>query len=252
MGKFSGKIALVTGGSSGIGLASAQLLRQEGARLIVTGRDESRLAEAQRLLGDDTWVVQSEAGNVESINALMEGIKSRHGRLDVMLLNAGQVRATPLGQVSEALFDTMVATDLKGVFFAIQGSLPLLSKGSSIVVTTSIANQSGTPLCSVYGATKAAVRSMVRSLALSLISQGIRLNSVSPGPIDTAGFRRLDVPQDAFDAIKRDIEARSPIKRFGEPEEVAKVILFLASDDASYVAGEEIVVDGALTQVCLP
>ncbi|WP_426991367.1 SDR family oxidoreductase [Methylomonas sp. CM2] len=252
MNKLSGKTALITGGSSGIGLASAKLFLAEGARLAITGRDPERLETARQQLGDDTLALVSEAGCLNDIEALLEQVGQHFQTLDILFLNAGIAEPTPLELTTEDQFDRIMRVNFKGVFFTIQKALPMLKPGASIIVTTSITNRSGTPNFSVYAATKAALRSMVQSLGLTLIGQGIRVNAINPGPIDTEGFNRLPLPGDVFQAIKTDIEDRSPIKRFGAPEEVAKVALFLASDDSAYVVGEEIVVDGGISLVCLP
>ncbi|WGS86735.1 SDR family oxidoreductase [Methylomonas sp. UP202] len=252
MSKLSGKTALITGGSSGIGLASAKLFLAEGARLAITGRDPERLETARQQLGDDTLAVVSEAGCLNEIEALLDQVGQHFPTLDILFLNAGIAEPTPLELTTEDQFDRIMRVNFKGVFFTIQKALPMLKPGASIIVTTSITNRSGTPNFSVYAASKAALRSMVQSLGLTLIGQGVRVNAINPGPIDTEGFNRLPLPGDVFQAIKTDIEDRSPIKRFGAPEEVAKVALFLASDDSAYVVGEEIVVDGGITLVCLP
>ncbi|TAN79542.1 MAG: SDR family oxidoreductase [Gallionella sp.] len=252
MDRLKGKTVLITGGSSGIGLATARLFRAEGARLAITGRDPERLAAAQAELGSETLVIRSEAGNLTEIDSLMEQVKNSFGQLDVLFLNAAGGTPAPIELVSEAQFDETVSVNFKGIFFSIQKALPLLSGNASIIVTTSITNRTGSPNFSVYGASKAALRSLVQSLGLALISRGIRINAINPGPIDTGGFRRLPLPQDALQSIKSNIEGISPIKRFGTPEEVAKVALFLASDDSAYVVGEEIVVDGGISLVCLP
>ncbi|NJA05684.1 MULTISPECIES: SDR family oxidoreductase [Methylomonas] len=252
MNKLSGKTALITGGSSGIGLASAKLFLAEGARLAITGRDPERLETARQQLGDDTLALVSEAGCLNDIEALLEQVGQHFQTLDILFLNAGIAEPTPLELTTEDQFDRIMRVNFKGVFFTIQKALPMLKPGASIIVTTSITNRSGTPNFSVYAASKAALRSMVQSLGLTLIGQGIRVNAINPGPIDTEGFNRLPLPGDVFQAIKTDIEGRSPIKRFGAPEEVAKVALFLASDDSAYVVGEEIVVDGGISLVCLP
>lgn len=252
MGRLKGKTALITGGTSGIGLATARLFRAEGAQLAITGRDPERLAAAQEELGRETLVVRSEAGSLAEIDSLMDQVKNRFGQLDVLFLNAAGGTPAPIELVTEAQFDETIGINFKGVFFSIQKALPLLSGNASIIVTTSITNRTGSPNVSIYGASKAALRSLVQSLGLALISRGIRINAINPGPIDTGGFNRLPLPQDALQAIKSDIEGRSPIKRFGTPEEVAKVALFLASDDSAYVVGEEIVVDGGISLVCLP
>ncbi|MGZ4960359.1 MAG: SDR family oxidoreductase [Methylomonas sp.] len=252
MDKLKDKIVLITGGSSGIGLATARLFKAEGAKLAITGRDPERLAAAQRQLGEDTLTIVSEAGCLNEIEAMLAEVKQHYGSLDVLFLNAGIAEPTPLELATEEQFDNIMRINFKGVFFTIQKALPLLSPNASIIVTTSITNRNGTPNFCIYAASKAALRSLVQSLALTLIGRGIRVNAINPGPIDTEGFNRLPLPNEVFQAIKNDIEDRSPIKRFGAPDEVAKVALFLASDDSAYVVGEEIVVDGGMTLVCLP
>lgn len=252
MNKLNGKTVLITGGSSGIGLATARLFSAEGARLAITGRDPERLAAAKEQLGGDTLTIASEAGCLNDIETLLSEVKQHFQTLDVLFLNAGVAEPTPLELATEEQFDHIMRVNFKGVFFTIQKALPMLNPNASIIVTTSITNRSGTPNFSIYAASKAALRSLVQSLALTLIGRGIRVNAINPGPIDTEGFNRLPLPGEVFQAIKNDIEARSPIKRFGAPDEVAKVALFLASDDSAYVVGEEIVVDGGMTLVCLP
>ncbi len=252
MKKLEGKVALVTGGSNGIGLATAKLFAAEGAHVIVTGRDPDGLQQAREALGADALVLQSEAGDLAQVDALLAQVKERYGRLDVLFLNAGVSRPAPFELVTEEQFDQIVGLNFKASFFTIQKALPLMGNGSSVVVTTSITNHSGTPNFSVYGASKAALRSLVQSLALALIGRGIRVNAVCPGPIDTNAFQRLKLDQDKVAAIHAEIKGRSPIARFGTADEVAKVALFLASDDAAYVVGEEIVVDGGIGLVCLP
>ncbi|MES2153224.1 MAG: SDR family oxidoreductase [Pseudomonadota bacterium] len=250
-GKLEGKVVLITGGSNGIGLASARLFQSHGAQLVITGRDPDTLAVAQQLLGPDALCLQSEAGELAAVDRLLAQVAARFGRIDVLFLNAGLSRPAPFEQVSEEQFDQIVGLNFKASFFTIQKALPLMQAGACVIVTTSITNQTGTPNFSVYGASKAALRSLVQSLSLVLIERGIRVNAISPGPIATNAFARLKLPEERVAAIHAEIRARSPIKRFGTAEEVAKVALFLASDDAAYVVGEEIVVDGGLTHVCL-
>lgn len=252
MKQHDGRVVLITGGSSGIGLASARLFREQGARLVITGRDPGRLASAQQELGEDTLVIRSEASDIAEIDAVMEQVRRRFGRLDVAFFNAGIAPQAPIEQVTEEFFDTIVNVNFKGIFFAIQRALPLLGVGSAIVVTTSIVNLSGAPNTSVYAASKAALRSLVRSLGMALIGRGIRVNAVNPGLIETGGFARLGLPPDRLDAIRGEVASRTPIGRLGTPEEVARVALFLASNEASFLVGEEIVVDGGISQVCLP
>ncbi len=252
MARLKGKIALITGGTSGIGLAAARRFRDEGARLAVTGRDPGRLDAAQAELGDDALVIRSEAASLDEIESLLARVKERFGRLDVLFLNAAVANPAPLEQVSEAQFDEVVAANFKGPFFTLQKALPLFDGKASVIFNTSIVNRTGSPHFSVYGASKAALGSLVQSLGLALIGRGIRVNAVCPGPIDTGGFRRLEIPPEALQAIQAEIAGRTPIGRFGTPEEVANVVLFLASDESAYVVGEEIVVDGGITRVCLP
>ena len=252
MDRLKGKTVLITGGTSGIGLATAKLFLAEGAQLAITGRDPERLAAAQKELGGETLVIRSEAGSLAEIDSLMAQVKNRFNKLDVLFLNAASGTPAPVDLVTEEQFDEIVDVCFKGIFFSIQKALPLLSGNASIIVTTSITNRTGSPNFSVYGASKAALRSLVQSLGLALISRGIRVNAINPGPIDTGGFQRLALPPEVRQFIKNDIEGRSPSKRFGTPEEIAKVALFLASDDSAYVVGEEIVVDGGISLVCLP
>ncbi|MCG2583302.1 SDR family oxidoreductase [Massilia sp. TS11] len=247
MHKLEGKVALITGGSSGIGLASARLFRAEGASIVLTGRDPQALAQAAAELGGDTLALASDAADLAQIDALMAAVQARHGRLDVLFLNAGVATAGPIETVTPAQFDSMMDTNVKGVFFTIQKALPLMGKGASIVVTTSITNQLGSPNFPVYGASKAALRSLVKSLGLALIGRGIRINALSPGPIATPIFDRFGLPPGGADAARAAITAKSPSQRFGEPEEVARLALFLASSDASYLVGEEVVIDGGMS-----
>jgi len=191
--------------------------------------------------------IQSDAGKLSDIERLMKQTEEQFGRLDVLFVNAGIAQAAPLELVTESEFDEMTSVNVKGIFFIIQKALPLLSNGSSVIITTSITNQLGSPNFSVYGACKAAQRSLVKSLGLELIGRGIRINAISPGPIATSMYGRVGLPNEVEQMIKAEIQNKSPIKRFGEPEEVAKVALFLASDDSSYIIGDEIVVDGGMS-----
>ena len=247
MKRLAGKVALVTGGSSGMGLASAQLFAEHGARLVVTGRDPAALAAAASLLGEDALAVSSDAADLAQIDALMATVKEHHGRIDVLFVNAGVARAAPIDQVTESDFDAQLDINLKGVYFTIQKALPLMAPGASVILTTSITNQLGSPNFSVYAASKAALRSLVKSLGLELIGRGIRVNAISPGPIATPMFDRLGLPDALVEAKKRAIAEKSPSKRFGAASEIASCALFLASDDSAYIVGEEIVVDGGMS-----
>lgn len=245
MDRLKNKIALITGGTSGIGLATAKLFKSEGAQVIITGLDRDRLAKAQDELGADTLVIQSDAGNLNEIDAMLTIVKTRFERLDVLFLNAGVQRVLAFEDVTEAYFDEIVNTNFKGQFFTIQKALPLISNNASIVATTSIAHHKAAPNSPVYAASKAAFRSMVRSLGVMLMPRGIRVNAVSPGPIQTRGAAEMGLPPSFFQAV----QSKSPIKRSGTPDEVANAVLFLASDESSYICGTEITVDGGISIV---
>lgn len=249
MQKLSGKNALITGGNSGIGLATAKLFREHGANLVITGRDPASLEQARMALGGDVLALQSDAGKLDNIESSINQVADYFGRLDVLFVNAASGNPAPFEFVTEAQFDEMSAICFKGVFFTIQKALPLLSNGSSIIITTSITNQLGAPNFSVYAASKAAQRSLVQTLSLELIERGIRVNAISPGPVDTPGFGRWDVPREVVQAARDEFTRKSPVKRFGKPEEIAKVALFLASEESSYIVGAEIVADGGISLV---
>jgi NAD(P)-dependent dehydrogenase (short-subunit alcohol dehydrogenase family) len=247
MNKLQGKTALITGGNSGIGLATAELFRAHGARVVITGRDAATLEQAQKASNHELLAIRSDAGKVADIEALVGQVREHLGHLDVLFVNAAFAQPMPFEAIGEAQFDELAAANFKGAFFLIQKALPLMRRGSSIIVTTSISNQMGAPHFSVYAACKAALRSLVQSLALELIDRGIRVNAVSPGPIATPGFGRWGLPQETVDAIRADFERRAPTHRFGQPDEVAKVALFLASEESSYCVGAEMVVDGGFS-----
>lgn len=248
MKKLTGKTALITGGNSGIGLATAQLFIEQGARVAITGQSAATLLQARERLGSGVLAVQSDAGSVAEIECLMEQVRSELGHLDILFVNAGNSRPAPFDRVTETQFDDANAVLFKGAYFTIQKALPLLANGASVIVTTSVSNQKGSPNFSIYAACKAALCSLVQTLSLELIDRGIRVNAISPGPIDTPGFGRYwDAPPEVVQAAKEEFIRKSPMKRFGDPEEVAKAVLFLASDDSSYIVGTELVVDGAVT-----
>jgi NAD(P)-dependent dehydrogenase (short-subunit alcohol dehydrogenase family) len=248
MQKLSGKTALITGGNGGIGLATAKLFREHGARVAITGRDVDSLARAQEALSSDTLVLRSDNGKMADIESAMQKIQVHFGHLDILFVNAGTSQPAPFKLVTEAQFDEINAINFKGSFFMIQKALPLLAKNASVIVTTSISNQKGSPNFSVYAACKAAQRSLVQTLSMELIERGIRVNAISPGPIDIPGFgSRWGMPPEAVQAARDEFVSKSPMKRFGKPDEVANAALFLASDDSSYIVGAELVVDGGVT-----
>jgi NAD(P)-dependent dehydrogenase (short-subunit alcohol dehydrogenase family) len=248
MGKLSGKRALITGGNSGIGLATARLFIQEGARVAITGRDRETLEEA-RLRLPEVVALQSDVTDLEQIDRLMAALHERLGGLDILFLNAGQADAIPAALISEADFDRAVAINFKGVFFTLQKALPLLAEGASVIVNSSISNQVGAPHFSLYAACKAAARSLVQTLGMELVDRGIRVNAVSPGPTDTPGFGRWSVPREVVEVVREDFTRRSPMKRFGTADEVARAALFLACTDSSYCLGAELVVDGGFSNL---
>jgi NAD(P)-dependent dehydrogenase (short-subunit alcohol dehydrogenase family) len=252
MRRLEGKTALITGATSGIGLATARLFLAEGARLIVTGRNLERLTRTQDELGSDVLVVQSDAANMNDVDALLLLAEQHFGKLDILFLNACFGLTVPFEKITEEDFNEIVNVTLKSDFFTIQKALPILSGNSKIVVATSITNCRGTPLASLYGACKAGLRSLVRSLSLILADRGVRVNAVSPGPTLTGGFKALDLPPEVLEQVIKTIAQDCPSKRLGTEEEIANAVLFLSSDESSYITGQEIVVDGGYTQICLP
>jgi NAD(P)-dependent dehydrogenase (short-subunit alcohol dehydrogenase family) len=247
--KLEGKIALVTGGTSGIGLATAELFVREGAWVVVAGTDRTRLDAAAERLGERGMAVQADLRTPDAAARVVEAVRERHGKLDILFANAGLGRAAPLEAVTEAQIDEQFGINVKGLFFTVQKAVPLLGRGSSIVLTTSFLNVVGTPGLSVLSATKAAVRSLARTLGAELAPRGIRVNAVSPGPVSTPFAGKMGLDDRALKAMAEDVEARVPLQRFGEAEEVARAALFLAGPDSSFVTGTELVVDGGLSQV---
>ena len=248
MDRFKGKIALITGGTTGIGLATAKLFINEGARVIVTGRTSARIKEAQVELGDNAIVIHSDATSLPDMDALTEKVKETFGKLDVLFVNAGYVRFAPFEAVTEGLYDEMLNLNAKGPYFIVQKLAPLMPEGSSVVFTTSIANVKGMPNMSAYGASKAAVRAITRSLAAELLPRGIRVNAVSPGPIESPILLKIGMPKEAADQVSLQMKESVPMKRIGQPEEIAKAVAFLAID-ATYTTGAELPVDGGWSQL---
>ncbi len=246
--KLQDKIVLVTGGTSGIGLASARLLQAEGARVIVTGSDPARLEEAGRELGPGATVLRADLRSGAEVIALFAEVKARFGRLDVLFANAGAGTAGTLAEVSEAQFDAQFELNVKGLFLSVQQAAPLMAEGGSIVLTTSFLHQVGVPGFAILAATKAAVRSFTRTLAAELAPRGIRVNAVSPGPVATPFFGKIGMDETALGQLAAAMTAQVPLRRFGQAEEIARAVLFLASADASYMTGAEIALDGGLAQ----
>ena len=249
MGKLDGKVAVITGGNSGIGLATAQLFHEEGATVVITGRDEAKLKTAVSTIGERAVGVKSDTAVLQDIEDLFASVADQFGKIDVLFLNAGVARFAPVPAVTEEFFDQIFDINVKGLYFAVQKALPLLNPHASIILTTSVANQKGSATMSVYAASKAAVRSFARTLSAELVEQGIRVNALSPGPIETPIFDRLGLPQEAVDGVKEGFTASVPMKRLGSSDEVARAALFLASRDSSYVLGSELMVDGGMSQL---
>lgn len=245
MTEYQGKRVVITGGTSGIGLATAKVLLSRGARVLVTGRTPASLEKARAALGPGAIVAASDA--VSDIDALVARVAGEFGGVDLLVLNAGGTAAAMVEDTSEAMYDDLFALNAKAPFFTMQKFLPLLPTGSAVVLTTSVSNTRGIASTSVYSATKAALRSMTRTFAGELIDRGIRVNAVSPGPIDTGILERTmsaDAAREFLDQVKAD----NPMRRFGKPEEVAKAIIFLAFD-ATYTTGSELLVDGGASDL---
>jgi NAD(P)-dependent dehydrogenase (short-subunit alcohol dehydrogenase family) len=247
--KHHGRIALVTGGTSGIGLATAQRLALEGATVIVTGRRQEHLDAAVGTIGRNALGVQGDVANLEDLDRLFATIKDRHGRLDILFANAGSGEFMPLGSITEAHFDKTFDTNVKGTLFTVQKALPLMPAGAAIVINGSMAAAKGMPAFSVYSASKAALRSFARAWSVDLKGRDIRINVVAPGTIITPGYRAGGLSDEQIYGIKAQASAAAPLGRTGTEDEVAKAVSFLASDDASYITGVELFVDGGTAQV---
>lgn len=249
MGKLTGKVALITGANSGIGLATAKAFVAEGAYVYITGRRERELAAAVEQIGHDIAGVVGDVAKTSDLDRLFDRVKREKGRLDIVFANAGVAKYAPLGAITEELYETTFGTNVKGVIFTVQKALPLLADGASIILNASVVGSKGLPANSIYSATKAAMRSFARTWATDLKDRRIRVNAVSPGSIDTPGLMSLLSSSPTGEQRLKSISNAIPLGRLGRPEEVANAVTFLASDDSSYVNGAELFVDGGFAQV---
>jgi len=249
MKRLEGKVAVVTGGNSGIGLATAKRLQEEGARVAIAGRSKKTLDEAVKTIGNGVVALQADVAKLTDLDKLYAEVSRNLGKIDVLFVNAGVAKFAPFAETSESTYDENFDTNIKGAYFTIQKALPFLNDGASIILNTSVADAKGNAGTSAYSATKAALRSLARTAAAELVGRGIRVNAVAPGPIVTPILGRTGLPKEAIDQFAQDVIARVPMKRFGQPEEVAGAVAFLASQDASYITGVEINVDGGYGQI---
>jgi NAD(P)-dependent dehydrogenase (short-subunit alcohol dehydrogenase family) len=249
MGKLDGKIALITGGSTGIGLAAAKLFQQEGAQVIVTGRNAGSIAAAQKELGAGAMAMASDTSKLPEIASLIGDIRQKFGRIDIVFANAGIARFQPFGEIEESFFDEQFYINVKGLYFTVQAALPLIPGGGSVLLTASVVSKKGFPGSSVYAATKAAVRSFGRTLAAELAPRGIRVNTISPGPVTTPIFAKAGLSEEAIGQMQKNMIQSVALKRMGTSEEIARAALFLCSDDASLITGVELFADGGLAEL---
>ena len=249
MGKLDGKVAVITGGSDGIGLATAKLFAHEGARVLITGRDQAALDAAILDVGESVEAFRSDIATMADLESLRVHVKEKYGRVEIVFANAGGGRPGSFEQVSEDDFDFTADTNFKGTFFTVQKLVPLMGAGGSVILNTSILGSQGRPGFSVYAATKAAIRSLARSLTAELSAKGIRVNALAPGHIDTNIMRKVGLSNEMIQQVNAQAHAQIPMGRSGTADEIAKTVLFLASDDAAYVTGAELSVDGGWAQV---
>ncbi|MBI3650845.1 MAG: SDR family oxidoreductase [Acidobacteria bacterium] len=249
MNKFSGKVVVITGGNSGIGLATAKAFAAQGAKVAIAGRDKPTLNDAAKQIGGEVLAVQTDVSKISEIEAFYRQVGDKFGNIDVLFVNAGVAKFASLAETSEDLLHEIMDINFKGAYFTVQKALPLLNDNASIIFNTSMLYQLGLLTTSVYAASKAALRSLARTFSAELIDRGIRVNAVAPGPIETPIFGRTGMSPEAVNELAAGVLGRVPMKRFGSADEIAKAVLFLASTDSSYVLGVELNVDGGMAQL---
>lgn len=244
MENLKGKIAVITGGNSGIGYSTAEELKNRGATVVITGRSESRVAEAAKNLGVEGFV--ADVSDLKQIDQLAQSIQKKYGQIDILFVNAGIFKPTPVGHVTEEVYDEQMNINFKGAVFTVEKLLPLVKEGGSIINLSSVNAYTGMPNTAIYAATKAAMNSYTRTAATELAPKKIRVNAVNPGPVTTPIFGKTGLNEEQLNGFASAMQERVPLKRFGKPEEVAKLVGFLASDDSAFITGAEINIDGGI------
>lgn len=249
MARLNGAVAVITGGTTGIGLATAKEYLAEGAKVVITGRTEKTLKEAEKELGPGAIVLKSDTSKPGDITQLVDKVREKFGKVDILFVNAGVAKFVPIEQVDDSFFDEQFTINVKGAYFTIQKLLPLLTQGSSVILNASVAASKGLATASVYSATKAALRSFGRTLAAELAPRGIRVNTISPGPIKTPILGKLGLPADEAQQFEANMSQQVAMKRFGQPNEIATAAVFLGSQESSYMTGAELVIDGGYAEL---
>ena len=249
MNRLEGRVAIITGGTSGMGLDTAKLFLREGAKVVITGRSQEKLDALRNSLEGDVLLLRADAANTEDSKKLVQETVNRFGKIDILFLNAGIFRALPIGHLTEEVYNEIYDINVKGPLFTVNEAVPSLNEGASIIFNTSVSNVKGMPGVSIYGSSKAALRSIVRTLATELAAQNIRVNAISPGPIETPIWNKTNLSEEQISGFAEGVSGQVPLGRFGKGDEVATTALFLATSDSSYITGAEIPVDGGMAQV---